>query len=196
MDRVVFLDNDGTLIEDAQHHFDPSLIRLMPEARRAIMRFVRSGYSIVVVTNQPGIAHGTFPERVMELVRDRLIELFTPMSAQLVGFYYCPHHPDGSVSAFAIECECRKPGAGMILRAAEELGVDPASCWMVGDTLDDVESGNRAGCRTILLDNGHETEWRMDGKRWPGVVLPDLDRAAAHIVGIEEPARVERAPLP
>jgi len=190
--RVVFLDNDGTLVEGVPRGADPSHIRLMAEARRGLMRLVREGYAIAIVTNQPGIARGELLELAMRDIRARLVELFAPMGAELVGFYYCPHHPEGSVAEFAIECDCRKPGAGLILRAAEELGIDPAESWMVGDTLDDVEAGNRAGCRTILLDNGNETEWHMDGKRWPSVVVPDLDRAAHVIVGAEMSERAAR----
>lgn len=186
MNRVVFLDNDGTLIEQASYSH-PGQIRLIPTARRAIMRLVREGYSIAVVANQSAIAHGQLPEEAMTVIRDRFLELFAPMGAQLAGFYYCPHHPEGTVTQFAIACDCRKPAAGLILRAAEELGVDPAESWMVGDTLDDVEAGNRAGCRTILLDNGHETEWRVGGERWPTAVVEDLDRAVAMIVRVEEP---------
>ena len=194
MRRVVFLDKDGTLVEDAPHNTDPAQIRLMAEARRGLMRLVREGYSIVIVTNQSSIASGQLPESAMETVRARLVELFAPMGAELAGFYYCPHHPQGSVIEFAVECECRKPGAGMILRAAEELGIDPAETWMVGATLDDVEAGNRAGCRTILLDNGSETEWHMDGRRWPSVVVADLDEAAHVIVGTKESARTGSTP--
>ena len=194
MSRVVFMDKDGTLIENVPYNADPAQIRLTPSARRAIMRLVREDFSIVVVTNQAGIARGMFPESAMEAIRERLAELFAPMGAELAGFYYCPHHPEGSVTEFAVDCECRKPNAGLILRAAEDLGVQPADTWMVGDTLDDVEAGNRAGCRTILLDNGNETEWRVDGKRWPTVVVGDIDRAAAVIVGVEEPAKVQYTP--
>jgi D-glycero-D-manno-heptose 1,7-bisphosphate phosphatase len=194
VNRVVFMDKDGTLIENVPYNADPAQIRLAPAARRAVMRLVREGYSIVVVTNQAGIARGMFPESAMEVIRGRIGELFAPMGAELAGFYYCPHHPEGSVTEFAVECGCRKPAAGMILRAAEELGIDPAESWMVGDTLDDVEAGNRAGCRTILLDNGNETEWRVDGKRWPSVVVGDLDRAAAIIAGVEEPSKVQYTP--
>lgn len=194
MNRVVFMDKDGTLIENVPYNADPAQIRLAPTARRAVMRLVREGYSIVVVTNQAGIARGMFPESAMEAIRERIGELFAPMGAELAGFYYCPHHPEGSVTEFAVECACRKPAAGLILRAAEELGIDPAESWMVGDTLDDVEAGNRAGCRTILLDNGNETEWRVDGKRWPAVVVGDLDRAAAIIAGVEEPSKVQYTP--
>ena len=192
MNRVVFLDNDGTLIEQASHSH-PAQIQLIPTARRAIMRLVREGYSIAVVANQSAIAHGQLSEAAMAVIRDRFLELFAPMGAQLAGFYYCPHHPEGTVTQFAIACECRKPAAGLILRAAEELGVDPAESWMVGDTLDDVEAGNRAGCRTILLDNGHETEWRVGGERWPTAVVEDLDRAVAMIVRVEDPVPGKRA---
>ncbi|MGE3855771.1 MAG: D-glycero-alpha-D-manno-heptose-1,7-bisphosphate 7-phosphatase [Dehalococcoidia bacterium] len=191
MNRVVFMDKDGTLVENVPYNADPAQIRLAPNARRAIMRLVREDYAIVIVTNQSGIAKGMFPESAMRAVEDRICELFAPMGARLAGFYYCPHHPDGSVSDLAIECDCRKPAAGLITRAAEELGIDPGESWMVGDTLDDVEAGNRAGCRTILVDNGNETEWRVDGKRWPSVVVNDLDRAAAVIVGVEEPVKAQ-----
>lgn len=194
MSRVVFMDQDGTLIENVPYNADPAQIRLALSARRAIMRLVRDDFSIVVVTNQAGIARGMLPESAMEVIRKRLAELLAPMGAELAGFYYCPHHPEGSVMEFAVDCECRKPNAGLILRAAEDLGVQPADTWMVGDTLDDVEAGNRAGCRTILLDNGNETEWRVDGKRWPTVVVGDLERAAAVIVGVEEPTKVQYTP--
>ena len=145
------------------------------------MRLVREGFSIVVVTNQSGIARGRFPESAMQGIRDRIAGLFAPMGAELLGLYYCPHHPEGSVAAFAIECDCRKPGDGLIRRAAEELGIDPAESWMVGDTLDDVEAGNRAGCRTILIDNGSEGEWRLGPRRVPTRMAPDLYTAAVLI---------------
>lgn len=191
MNRVVFMDKDGTLVENVPYNADPAQVRLAPNARRAVMRLVREGYSIVIVSNQSGIAKGMFPETAMGAIRERIRELFAPMGADLAGFYYCPHHPEGSVAELAVDCDCRKPGAGLILRAAEELGIDPAESWMVGDTLDDVEAGNRAGCRTILVDNGNETEWHVDGKRWPSVVVNDLDRAAAVIVGVEESVKVQ-----
>jgi len=191
VNRVVFMDKDGTLVENVPYNADPAQIRLAPNARRAIMRLVREGFAIVLVTNQSGIAKGMFPESAMQVIRERICELFAPMGAELAGFYYCPHHPEGSVAEFAIACDCRKPAAGLITRAAEELGIAPGDSWMVGDTLDDVEAGNLAGCRTILLDNGNETEWRVDGKRWPTVVVNDLDRAAAVIVGVEDPVKAQ-----
>ncbi|MCA9850725.1 MAG: HAD hydrolase-like protein, partial [Dehalococcoidia bacterium] len=90
--------------------------------------------------------------------------------------------PEGDVAEFAIECDCRKPGDGMLRRAAADLGIDLSEAWMVGDILDDVEAGNRAGCRTILIDNDNETEWRLSTLRWPTVVVRNLESAARAIV--------------
>ena len=101
------------------------------------------------------------------------------MGVTLESFLYCPHHPDGPVREYAVRCECRKP-PGMIQNAASSSRRSHAP-WMVGDILDDVEAGRRAGCRTILIDNGHENEWCLDDLRRPHHVAPDLS-AAAHII--------------
>src|SRR5439155_439103 len=80
---------------------------------------------------------------------------------------YCPHHPAGAVARYAVPCSCRKPAPGMLEQAIHEHDLDPAACWLVGDILDDIEAGRRAGCRTVLLDNGHEMEWVMNAWRAP-----------------------------
>src|SRR6185295_18935494 len=100
---------------------------------------------------------GYFSETALEDVRLALERMFAACGATLAGFHYCPHAPatDGPRAA----CACRKPAPGLLLAAAALHGVDPARSWMVGDILDDVEAGARAGCRTVLIDNGNETEW-------------------------------------
>ena len=111
--------------------------------------------------------------------------IFPDMDGTLVddleGFYYCPHHPDGSVDPIARECNCRKPTPGILLRAARDHGIDLRASWMVGDMLHDIEAGNHAGCRTILIDNGNETERRLGRRRIPTRMAPDLYSAAALI---------------
>jgi histidinol-phosphate phosphatase family protein len=99
--------------------------------------------------------------------------------APLQAMYVCPHHPCAKEPAYAAVCDCRKPAAGMILRAADEHGIALRESWMIGDILDDVEAGSRAGCRTILIDNGGETEWRRSA---PNFVARDLAEAARFIV--------------
>jgi histidinol-phosphate phosphatase family protein len=108
-------------------------------------------------------------------------ELLLHEQLALDGFYFCPHHPEGTVAPWSIECHCRKPLPGLLLKAAHEHGIDLRASWMVGDILHDVEAGNRAGCRTILIDNGNETEWRLGPRRVPTRMAPDLYTAAVLI---------------
>lgn len=182
MTTTVFLDKDGTLIQDLPYNVDPAQIRLAPLAGRALRRLAEHGHPVVVVSNQSGVARGYFPESALEGVRERISALCYQHGVELSGFYCCPHHPEGSVDRFAIECDCRKPGDGMLRTAAADLGVRLEDSWMVGDILDDVEAGKRAGCRTVLIDNGNETEWRLPATRWPDSVVRNLESAARLIV--------------
>jgi D-glycero-D-manno-heptose 1,7-bisphosphate phosphatase len=182
--RAVFFDKDGTLIEDVPYNVNPDRIRLMPGAAEGLYLLHVAGYKLVVVSNQSGVARGLFSEDSLGPVEERLRALLGEMEVPLEGFYYCPHHPEGSVWKYAVECECRKPAPGMIVRAAHEHGIDTARSWFVGDILDDVEAGKRAGCRTILVDNGHETEWVLSRERMPDHVVSDLAEAAFIITSV------------
>jgi histidinol phosphatase-like enzyme len=135
-----------------------------------------------------------FDEAAVAEVGHALTDRLARLGVSLAGFYYCPHDPGGSVARYRGLCNCRKPAPGLLERAARELDVDLGESWMVGDILDDVEAGRRAGCRTILIDAGNETEWRMAPKRLPHHVAKDLDEAAELILGLEARARGERRP--
>jgi rfaE bifunctional protein kinase chain/domain len=185
---AVFVDKDGTLVEDVPYNVDPDLIRLAPGAVEALPLLHASGYRLIVISNQSGVARGYFNEDALGAVETRLRDLLAGMGVPLTGFYYCPHHPGGSVSGYARACDCRKPEPGLILQAARDHDVDLDRSWFIGDILHDVEAGRRAGCRTILLDNGHETEWQTGPYRTPHHVAPDL-AAAARIVASEWRAR-------
>ncbi|RAK00279.1 D,D-heptose 1,7-bisphosphate phosphatase [Larkinella arboricola] len=167
MKRTVFIDKDGTLIYDVPFNVDPKAITLYPDAGRALHLLQQAGFRLLVVSNQSGVAQGYFQENALEAVTNRLQHLLRPFGVHLDGFYYCPHHPDGRVPAYAVSCSCRKPQPGMLQQAAREHGIDLTASWMIRDILNDVEAGNRAGCRTILLDNGHETEWQSGPYREP-----------------------------
>jgi len=177
----VFFDKDGTLLNDVPYNVDPALMQLAPGAGDALRELAAHGFRIAIVSNQSGVARGYFPIEALVEVEARLHELFADMGVTLESFLYCPHHPDGPVREYAVRCECRKPAPGMIQNAASQLGADLTRSWMVGDILDDVEAGRRAGCRTILIDNGHENEWCLDDLRRPHHVAPAL-LAAAHII--------------
>jgi D-glycero-D-manno-heptose 1,7-bisphosphate phosphatase len=164
---AIFLDKDGTLIHDHPYNVDPAKIEFLPGVAKSLSLLTSLGFKLIVVSNQSGVAHGKFPESAVQAVRDRLEDLFIAADAFLDGFYYCPHHPQGSMQAYARQCVCRKPLPGLLLQAASDHGIDLSSSWMIGDILDDVEAGARARCRTIFLDTGHETEWRWSPKRIP-----------------------------
>jgi len=176
--KAIFLDQEGTLVDDIPFNAEPRRIHLVSGAGAALRLLAELDYRLFVICNQPGIAHGCFTEEAMGPVSDRLSDLLFREQLVLAGFYYCPHHPLGTVSDYAFACACRKPSPGMLLRAAHEHGVDLRASWMIGDILHDVEAGNRAGCRTLLIDNGNETEWRLGPRRLPTRIAPDLYSAA------------------
>jgi histidinol-phosphate phosphatase family protein len=190
---AVFLDKDGTLIEDVPFNVDPKRIRLAPGAAQGLRRLHAAGYRLIVISNQSGVALGHFPEAALSAVHRRLEELLAKLGVPLAGFYYCPHHPDGIVPEIAIACECRKPRPGLIIAAARAQDIDLEWSWFVGDILDDVEAGRRAGCRTVLLDNGHETEWQRAPLRWPHYLAADLSEAARLITAADEERRLRLA---
>jgi D,D-heptose 1,7-bisphosphate phosphatase len=191
--RVVFLDKDGTLVENLPYNVRPEQMTLARGVNKALTQLCLAGYRLVVITNQSGIARGYFTEQdLWALAAGLQARLRTEVGVSLSGFYYCPHHPGGIVSDYALKCDCRKPQPGLILRAARDLDVDLGNSWFIGDILDDVEAGNRAGCRTILIDNGSETEWKQTYIRQPDFIVNDLEEAAAVILrgtSVENDAR-------
>lgn len=182
---AIFLDKDGTLIHDVPFNVDPDRIVLTPGAERGLAMLHGAGYEIVVISNQSGVAHGRFPESALAGVHDRIAELLGRAGIPLAGFYYCPHHPEGAIARYARVCGCRKPAAGLFHLAARDLRLDLPASWMIGDILDDVEAGHRAGTRSVLLDRGGETEWLLSPLRTPECTAPDLADAAELILSCD-----------
>lgn len=192
MKKAVFLDKDGTLVRNVPYNSDPDKVELYPEALQALNALQRAGYLPVVISNQPGVALGYFEEEALRNIERKLEQLLASEDVYLAGFFYCPHHPAGTIERYAIDCDCRKPGSGLISHSAKALGVDVSASWMIGDILHDVEAGNRAGCRTILVDRGNETEWQYGDYRQPDFMVTDLMEAATHVLAsacIERPER-------
>jgi len=180
--RAVFLDKDGTVVVNVPYNVDPDQIRLAFGAVAGLTALHEAGFELVIVSNQSGVARGLFTEEALAAVERRLRDLLADEGLPLAGFYYCPHHPQGSVGRYAVVCDCRKPAPGMLLRAARELDLVLASSWMIGDLLDDVEAGHRAGCPAVLIDNGYEKEWRLTPQRQPDYKAADLAEAARQIL--------------
>ena len=144
--RAVFLDRDGTIIEDPGYLADPAAMRLLPGAADAIARLNRAGLPAIVVTNQSGIARGLYDEAAYAATTRRLAELLAGRGARVDAQYHCPHHPD-----FSGPCECRKPGVLLYQRAAADFDLHLARCWWVGDRLRDVLPAERFDGKGILL---------------------------------------------
>jgi D-glycero-D-manno-heptose 1,7-bisphosphate phosphatase len=180
--KAIFIDKDGTLIPDIPYNVNPDVITITDEVIQGLQLFQEQGYLLVVISNQSGVARGYFTIDALKDVEKRITSLLAPYKIKITGFYFCPHHPDGSIAEYAKECDCRKPQPGMILKACEEHNIGASGSWMIGDILNDVEAGNRAGCKTVLLDNGNETEWESGEFRTPTYLAMTFLKAAQFII--------------
>lgn len=179
--QAVFLDKDGTLVENVPYNVDPKQIKLVDGAIEGLKLLHKAGFKLIVVSNQSGVARGIFKESDLAMVEEHLRSLLRKAGAPLAGFYYCPHHPDGRLRDYSINCMCRKPRPGMLFKAGREHQINLAKSWLVGDILDDIEAGRRAECSTILIDNGNETEWSLDSNRRPHYTVSSFYEAACLI---------------
>ncbi len=157
--RAVFLDRDGTLIHDPGYLGDPDGVQVLPGVADALGALSQAGFLLVVVTNQSGIARGKYTVARYEEVAERLDRVLAAAGIELRATYYCPYHPDGTTPPFDRDHEDRKPSAGMWHRAAEDLGIDLAHSYSIGDGERDVVAGKRAGTTCILLAGGRD--------KWP-----------------------------
>jgi D-glycero-D-manno-heptose 1,7-bisphosphate phosphatase len=186
MRKAIFIDKDGTLIRNVPYNVNPELIELEENAAEALELLKRNGYLIIVISNQSGVAHGYFKETDLENVKERIQVLLDENDIAIDAFYFCPHHPDGRESTYSMLCDCRKPQPGMILRAAVNHNIDLSQSWMIGDILHDVEAGNKASCKTILINTGNETEWILNEARWPTYIVQNLMEAATLVLQSEK----------
>jgi D-glycero-D-manno-heptose 1,7-bisphosphate phosphatase len=158
----VFLDRDGTIIEDIGYLADPAGVMLLPGAAEAIARINRAGVPVIVVTNQSGIGRGLYGEEHFWATQRRMEELLAREGARVDAVYHCPHAPEQG-------CECRKPRAALFLRAAAEHGLDPTRSWFAGDRLRDVLPGIRLGGTGILVGGAEEVENHLEVVRAAGL---------------------------
>ena len=156
--RALFLDRDGTLVHSSHYPSRPEQLRLYEHIGPMLQSLQQQqNFRLVIITNQSGLARGYFTEADLQRMHEYLTGELAAYDVHVDGIYYCPHHPEGVIKELSIRCDCRKPQPGMLLRAARELDLDLEHSWFVGDILDDVEAGNRAHCRTVLVDLGTES---------------------------------------
>ena len=147
----VFLDRDGTLLEEREYAYLPADYAPLAGAHRAVARLRAAGFGIVVITNQSGIGRGIFSAVDYAAFEALLASDFAAHGAEIDGCYHCPHAP-------ADACDCRKPGTALALRAAREHGIDLARSWVIGDKDSDVALARNLGCRAVLVLTGHGAE--------------------------------------
>ena len=152
---AIFLDRDGTLIEEIGYLHSPEEIQIYPEAFEAVEKINQSGAQAIVITNQSAIARGLITQENLEHLHHLISVAFRQKGARLDAFYSCPHHPTEGAGTHTRTCDCRKPQPGLLLRAAQELQLDLDVSYMIGDTLRDIEAGHRAGCQSILVQTGY-----------------------------------------
>ena len=189
MNKAVFLDRDGVLVEDVDVLTRADQLRLLPGVPQALARLQRTGFELVVVSNQPVVARGLVSEADIVSIHvelDRLI--LTAGGPALDRIYFCPHHPKATLPAYRLDCECRKPRPGLFFRAAQELALDLPASFTVGDRITDIIAGAKAGCRTVLVQTGKhlekpiETPEPIDTTIAPDHVCADLPSAVDWIL--------------
>jgi len=155
MSAAVFLDRDGTLIEEVGYLDRKERVELYPWTIDSVRALNRAGFRVVLVSNQSGVARGFFDEETVADVHRHIADLLEAGGARIDAYYYCPHHPDGKVKEYAVACECRKPARGMVDRAVRELAIDPARSVVVGDRWLDVELARAVRARGVLVRTGY-----------------------------------------
>ena len=158
MNKAVFLDRDGTIVEDVGYLNNPQQLKFIPGSIEAIKKLNEKGYKVVVITNQSGIARGLISEDMLQTIDKTLHKWILNGGAHLDGVYYCPHHPEHGVYPYRQVCECRKPHPGLIKRAHRELDIDLTQSFMIGDKDSDIEAGKRAGTKTVFVNSGQGNE--------------------------------------
>lgn len=179
--RAVFLDRDGTIVEERGYITSPERISLIPGAAEGIAALRKAGWKAIMVSNQAGVAKGLMTEEDLVRVNARVDALLASEGTALDGLYCCPHHPEGTVPRYTQVCDCRKPGTGLLRRAAIEHGIDLASSVFVGDSIRDIEAGRGVGARTVLVLTGFGVKTRDAGGKADHVAA-DLAEAAAWIL--------------
>lgn len=167
--KAVFLDRDGTINKYVGFLRNIDDFELIDGVAEAIRKINESGYLAIVVTNQPVIARGEVSFAELEEIHNKMETLLGKEGAYLDAIYYCPHHPhkgyEGERPELKIDCECRKPKPGMLLKAAEDFNIDLSQSWMVGDGENDIKAGIDAGCKTVLIGNGDKDYGQMETKK-------------------------------
>ncbi len=188
---AVFLDRDGVLIEDRDLLTCAGEIRVLPGVPEALRRLKAAGFRLIVVSNQAAIARGMISEPQLDEIHAAMCRMLESAGAPpLDAIYCCPHHPEATLPAYRVVCDCRKPRPGSLLRAAREHALDLAASFMIGDRMTDILAGHRAGCRTVLVESPSTslppivTLEPLDASAKPAYICASLLAAAQWILSL------------
>lgn len=176
---AIFLDRDGTLVEEVNYLSHVDDLRLFSFTAEAVRSLKAAGYLVIVVTNQSGIGRGVYDEAAMHSIHE---QIQADLSDAIDGFYFCPHLPDAG-------CKCRKPGLGMIEEAMADFEIDLERSWMVGDKKIDVETGFNAKIKTAFVLTGYGQDHKATLEQLPDLIANDLGDAVASIIELD-PAKI------
>lgn len=182
MRRAVFIDRDGTLIEEAGYLNRLDRLVFFPYTVDAVRALNRAELAVVLITNQGGIAKGLLDEAFLEKAHGVIVDRLRAGGAVVDGIYYCPHHPHGTIEHLRVRCDCRKPQPGLLKQAARELDLDLARSFVVGDRVKDMEAGRAIGARTVLVRTGYGAEEEAAAAGTAHAIVDTLIDASAWIL--------------
>ncbi len=192
---AIFLDRDGTINVDADYLSHPDQLELLEGSAEAVREINTLGLLAVVITNQSGVARGYFDEEAVAAVNRKLSHLLAAEGASIDAFYYCPHHPEKGIDPYRVECLCRKPATGMVDSASEELNIEPAKSYMIGDKAVDMELARKSGMKGILVKTGYGKKTLSSIENGeaprPDFTAEDLLHAVSWIKSEEENKKIE-----
>jgi D,D-heptose 1,7-bisphosphate phosphatase len=154
LNKAIFLDRDGTIIKAGDHNYKIEDIKFVDSAIDGLGRMKNLGFKLIITTNQAGIAKGFYEEKDYLVFREELHKRLSKYGIFLDAEYFCPHHVDGTVERYKIDCNCRKPKTGMLEQAAKDFNLNLSACWLIGDMPSDIDAGKNAGCKTIQVMTG------------------------------------------
>lgn len=156
MTKPIFLDRDGVITADPPHYAHRiDQLSLIPGSAEAIHLLNKKGFTIIVITNQSGVAKGMYKEEDIHIFNNEMKKKLLEQGAYVDAIYYCPHHPKGIIPEYRKDCDCRKPKPGMLRKAVEEMNLSLDNSYLVGDKWSDIKAGKAVGCTTILVMTGH-----------------------------------------
>jgi D-glycero-D-manno-heptose 1,7-bisphosphate phosphatase len=185
MNKAVFLDRDGTIIEDVGYLSSPEQIKFIPGSIDAIKSLNQSGYKVIVISNQSGVARGHFSEDMLQTVDKVVHRGLLHGGAHVDAHYYCPHHPQHGVYPYKQECDCRKPNTGLVKQAAKKFDIDLKSSFMIGDKATDIELGKRSGVKTAMVRTGYGVK-ELEKAKDPDKIAENLAEAVKWVLSTLE----------